>query len=112
MTPDPTESQIRAAIYKALQVVIRPVKGFVFQIETGGRDRRNNRISVGQKGSPDIFLIYQGKPIALEVKTPKGKQSEAQIEFEENIDLAGGYYFIVRSVDEALEILDQLKEGV
>lgn len=106
-----TETQIRAAIYKTLQVAICPLKGFVFQIETGGRDRPNNRIKEGQKGAPDLFLIYLGKPIALEVKKPKGIQSETQIEFEANIKAAGGYYYLVHSPEEALGILKKIERS-
>ncbi len=106
-----TESQIRSAIYKALQMAIRPNKGFIFQIEVGGRGQRTNRNSVGQTGASDLFMIYRGMSVALEVKTPEGKQKKSQKEFEANIDAAGGYYFLVRSIDDALAVLkgmDQL----
>ena len=106
---EPTESQIRAAIYQALKVAIRPYKGFIWPIETGGRDRRNNRITKGQAGAPDLFMVYRGMPVAIEVKKPKGVQSDVQKEFQANMEAAGGIYKIVRSVDEALEMLKDLE---
>ena len=105
---EPTESQIRAAIFSALEASIRPYKGFIFPIETGGRDRRNNRITKGQAGAPDLFMVYRGMPVAIEVKKPGGKQREAQKEYQANMEAAGGTYKIVHSVEEALEMLKDL----
>ena len=106
---EPTESQIRAAIFSALEVAIRPYKGFIWPIETGGRDRKNRRVVRGQTGAPDLFMIYRGMPVAIEVKKPKtGVQSEKQKEFQANMEAAGGTYKIVHSVEEALEMLKDL----
>lgn len=46
-------------------------------------------------GIPDIILIKNGKFIGLEVKKPKGKQSDNQKIFEERCKKAGGEYYIV-----------------
>lgn len=46
-------------------------------------------------GIPDIILIKDGKFIGLEVKKPKGKQSDNQKIFEERCKKAGGEYYIV-----------------
>lgn len=105
-----TESQIRRQIYEALEAAIRPYKGFIFAIETSGRSGRNNRLMQGynQKGSSDLFMVLNGISVALEVKKPGGVQSEMQMEFEANIEAAGGHYYVVRSVVEALEIFRRL----
>ena len=109
-----SESQIRSQIYEALKIAIRPYKGFIFPIETGGRDRPNRRIQPAQKGSPDLMMTYREWSVMWEVKTPEGTQSDNQKEFEVNQKAAGGFYFIVRSVEDALAVwreLDQLREG-
>lgn len=105
-----TESQIRSAIYEALKIAIRPYKGFIFPIETGGRDRPNRRIQPAQKGSPDLMMTYRSESVMLEVKTSAGTQTEDQAEFEINQKAAGGYYYVVRSMDEALAVLKGLDQ--
>lgn len=56
------------------------------------------------KGRPDIEVIKDGWYIALEVKKPKGKQSEFQKEFERLVKEAGGEYHVVHSIDDVKEI--------
>lgn len=51
-------------------------------------------------GMPDILCCYKGRLIGLEVKTDKGKQEEAQKEWQDKLERAGGLYYIVRSVDD------------
>ena len=56
------------------------------------------------------YAMFQDKPplhipIYLEVKTATGRQSKSQKEFQERI---GGYYFIVRSVDDVIEAFDKI----
>ena len=40
---------------------------------------RKGFVRFGDVGSPDIFLVREGRIYGLEVKTPKGKQSDTQI---------------------------------
>ena len=51
------------------------------------------------KGVSDIIALIGGKMICIEVKTPKGKQSPHQVEFQKNIESNGGYYFTVISIE-------------
>lgn len=62
-------------------------------------------IRFGTPGNADIILCHEGRFIALEVKSPQGKQSDTQKIFEANLRQAGGYYFICRSLDDALDAL-------
>lgn len=55
-------------------------------------------------GFPDIMVIKDGYFIGLEVKKPKGRQSANQKEFEKNCKQAGGEYYVVRSIDDVMEI--------
>lgn len=56
-------------------------------------------------GVSDLIVILSGKVVFLEVKTEKGKQSEAQKRFEEKVKSLGHEYFIVRSINEVKEAL-------
>lgn len=56
-----------------------------------------------KRGVSDIIVVlYGGVVVWLEVKTVKGRQSEAQIEFEADIVAKRGHYFVVRSEGEAI----------
>lgn len=59
-------------------------------------------------GSADLFLSipsgdYSG--LYIEMKTPKGKQSESQVKFEEAVLGAGYGYALPRSLDEFMKIV-------
>ena len=54
-------------------------------------------------GIADILGIYKGKPLAIEVKTAKGKPSENQLAFLARFRTEGGIAFIARSVDDVIE---------
>lgn len=56
------------------------------------------------RGVPDIIIIKKGQFIGLEVKRPKGKQSDNQIEFQKNCELNGGKYYVVFSIDDVIKL--------
>lgn len=59
-----------------------------------------------RKGVPDYMLIKDGEVIWLEFKTRTGKQSSSQEEFEEMCKKSNNmYYYIVRSIEEAINVL-------
>lgn len=60
------------------------------------------------KGVADIIGIYEGRPIAIEVKAPKGKVSKDQEVFLTNWHEAGGDLCIARSVKDVEFFLGQL----
>lgn len=56
------------------------------------------------RGVPDIILIKDGFFVGLEVK-PKGKyQSAEQKEFERACKEAGAEYYVIRSIDDLIEV--------
>ena len=67
------------------------------------------KIKLCPKGTADILVIkpcnLNPEVYFLEVKTDKGKQSEAQIKFQEDVELMGCYYRVIRSLDEVMELL-------
>lgn len=60
------------------------------------------------KGFPDVYVLYKGKSIFLEVKSAIGDQKADQIKIQHELEKHGGYYFIVRSVDGVQKALQTL----
>ena len=56
----------------------------------------------GTNGTADISATYKGKSIKIEIKM-KDKQSEAQKEYQQSIERAGGVYFICHNFEEFLD---------
>jgi len=64
-----------------------------------------------QAGIPDMYVLHRGITYWLEVKTPVGKLSPLQAHTIKQINAAGGAYckaFVVRSVQEVIEILGEV----
>lgn len=50
----------------------------------------------GCKGSADISATIDGRSVKIEVKIGRDRQSDAQKEYQRNIETAGGVYYIAR----------------
>ena len=57
-------------------------------------------------GLPDRIAIKNGRTLYLEIKIPKGKLSEKQKIFQTNIEKFGGEYYVVRSLEDLIKILE------
>ena len=62
-------------------------------------------------GIPDILASYKGRFLGLEVKLEYNKPSKIQEVKIELINRSGGIARVVRSVDEAEEVLREVDEG-
>ena len=60
----------------------------------------------GNSGAPDFLVCYQGKFIGLECKSGKGKVTALQQRNLDQIDLAGGWSFVIN--EENVEQLNNL----
>lgn len=60
----------------------------------------------GTKGTADISATIKGRSVKIEVKFGKDIQSEAQKEYQENIERAGGVYIIAKDMDQFIEWFD------
>lgn len=60
----------------------------------------------GTRGTADLHAIIKGRAVKIEVKFGKDRQSEAQREYMESIERAGGVYIIARDFDGFLEWWD------
>jgi len=54
----------------------------------------------GTKGTADISATIRGRSVKIEVKYGKDRQSDAQKQYQEMIEKAGGVYFIAKTFDE------------
>ena len=59
-------------------------------------------------GDPDMVVCYKGMFIAIEGKTYEGRQSDWQRLRMEQVQKAGGIYAIIRSVDGARQLVEEL----
>jgi len=94
-----TEKQVETSIIRWLEV-----NGyFAFKVENGGTfDQKRNTFRFNHRtrirGIADIYLLYNGRSIWIEVKSEVGKQSIYQMAFEKLVKENGGYYFLARSI--------------
>lgn len=57
-----------------------------------------------KKGVPDIIVIKNGQFIGLEVKSATGRISDEQRIFEAYVKEHGGFYYIVRSLEDVRKL--------
>jgi hypothetical protein len=69
------------------------------------------RFGVGSPGGSDLIGLYRGRALFVEIKTPTGRQSPEQRQFQQCVERHGGIYRILRSVDEARTFLEELRRG-
>lgn len=58
------------------------------------------------RGIPDRIAIKDGRVLFLEMKGPGKTQSDHQKKFQADIKRAGGEYYVVRSLEEIMKILE------
>ena len=57
-------------------------------------------------GSADISATIKGRSVKIEVKIGNDRQSEAQKRYQENIERAGGIYYIARNFDDFVDFFN------
>jgi hypothetical protein len=62
-------------------------------------------VRFGAVGAPDIICVINGQYVGIEVKAPKGKQSEHQKAFQQALEAAGGRYVLAYSLEEVVAIV-------
>lgn len=69
------------------------------------------RFGVGSPGGADLIGLYRGRFVAVEIKTPVGRQSAEQRLFQQLVERKGGIYVVLRSADEARQWLAQMRQA-
>jgi hypothetical protein len=102
------EAALQATIIKAIERTYGPTV-LVERTNAGmAHTSAGNMINIGKAGTSDLKVCLRGRFIALEVKTATGRLTDKQARYLEQVRAAGGIGEVVRSVDEALAILEQL----
>lgn len=72
------------------------------------KDARGNFIKYGvcNPGGSDLIGIYQGRFLALEIKTPIGQPTDEQLKFLKFIHKNGGLAGVVKKAEDVKIILD------
>jgi hypothetical protein len=99
------ESHIQAAIIKELRsrgiLVWSTPNDFIKDARSMG-----TAITMGLlPGASDLTIALPGRVVFMEVKTPTGRLSEAQVKFQEKVEALGHQYAVARSLQEAIDVL-------
>lgn len=115
--PAPLEKDIQASVVVALEargcVVVRANSGAVTVPATEGRARRFLRFN-SAPGCSDLLVCYPRKAdgvgvfVGMEVKRPTGRLTPKQRAFLDRVTAAGGTGVVVRSVADAMAVLDTI----
>lgn len=66
---------------------------------------------VGGPGGSDLIGMFRGRFLAVEIKTPRGRQSPEQRQFQLLVESKNGIYLMPRSVQHAIDMLEALRSG-
>ena len=109
------ESVIQKSILDYLELYSRSNPCYFFRAGAGAMKLANGRFfKTGKPGCPDIVLCLScpiksggsvGVFVGLEVKNEKGRQSQSQKVAESEIQDAGGFYYLVRSISDVKEAM-------
>lgn len=65
---------------------------------------------VGVEVTPEMVGKRIGVAVGIEFKAEKGRQSDAQRRWQQSLEDCGGTYAIVRSVEDAVELIEKVKK--
>lgn len=87
-------------------------KYLIFSVPNGGLRNKITARTLKAEGAlagvSNLIIVLPKRVIFIEMKTLKGKQSQSQKDFEEKIDMLSGYYFVCHSLDEFIELLNEI----
>jgi hypothetical protein len=103
------EAELQAAVVEHLRWRAKPDALFLHPANGGTRDIREaarfKRMGV-LAGASDLLLWHRGNSFALELKSPGGRLSDAQLEFLARFNDAGGYSASAEGIDRAIACLE------
>lgn len=107
-----TESRIQAVCVSYFGYNYPQYRGLLFAVPNGGyRTATTAKIMKAEgvvSGVSDLLLLVPSRQyhgLCIEFKTDKGRQSEAQKEWQRAVELQGFCYRVVRSLDEFIDLL-------
>ncbi len=74
-----------------------------------GKGRNRRKVRLGEKGLPDVIVVIppDGRFLGLEVKSARGVWRPTQKDFCRKLQNAGGAYYVVRTLEQAVGALNQ-----
>jgi Holliday junction resolvase len=98
-----SESQLGRAIIDAINIT---GLGVAWRCQSGMVKVRGAFMHLAPEGTPDVIgYLNDGRMLAIEVKLPKEKPSQRQVDWLERAHRRGVVCGIARSVDEAIAIV-------
>jgi hypothetical protein len=64
-----------------------------------------------QVGTADISAIIRGRSVKIEVKIGTDRQSEAQKEYQKQVETAGGVYMVAKSFDDFIVLYRKIAQA-
>lgn len=104
-------SEITGPIKAEIKKLVKlgwPISGE--RINCGVISKGKRWIHLADDGHPDIYFLYRGIYVGLETKIGDGKLSEAQEEKRDEIEFAGGWYRIARSIGDFYNVIAEVNE--
>ena len=103
---DPLAHRKETDVLREIMLYLRARGVFHFRINTTGTWHPGRKIFLKPHnltpGCADVIVLKSGKMICLEAKSPTGKQSPEQKQFEQNVKASGGEYYLVRCVQDVI----------
>jgi hypothetical protein len=105
------EQEIQQAIVKYFEYQYPSLKGCLCANLNNSKDARTGGINKSMgvvAGRSDLVLYWESQAFFIEVKVPKGKQSQVQKEWQNKMKESGFNYFIVYSIDDFIELIEYI----
>lgn len=99
-----------SAIVSACMLVLSRAGALVQRNNSGlllGANGR--RVRAAMPGAADIIACYRGVFLAVECKTRRGVQSDAQRRYQAAVELAGGIHVVIRDIEDLREVIDAIR---
>lgn len=94
-----------ADIQKVCLAFLEKAGFMAWRNHTQGTVIRGKLYKSSKKGSADVFALKDGIFYAIEFKTPSGKLEPEQLEWLQRAAQHGAKTFVIRSLDELIEVL-------
>jgi hypothetical protein len=98
-------------IMAEIRLALGSDRGLVLFRNSVGYDRGTRQHYGLTPGSADLVGCCDGRFIGLEVKTPKGRESDAQLRWAALVRAKGGFVATVRSAEEAEAAVMRCRKG-
>lgn len=112
---DNEEARIQSEFFRQVPLFFPHLPDrLLFAVPNGGSRHKieaaNMKRQGVKRGVADVILQIPKKGYAslcLEFKTPTGRQSDEQKEYQRQVEMAGSKYVVVRSVEQAIRIMQK-----